>query len=195
MSDLVIVSWRVSNQNDPKVPLVQIRARRPGVVAWMLRLIGIDPTVTFQVQNNVFSYSAASWSGWVSVSVPIRNIESTSSGLYRPWNSALGLGIIVGAILNIILPFFPFLAFGGSLVTYALSIILGALAGVIYYALNKSLSLYVSTPSGQKFGFTFRRSVIEGQAIDDKAAQHVAAIINYVGEMVRSTTVARQQVA
>lgn len=53
----------------------------------------------------------------------------------------------------------------------------GLVIGPLYYFLNKKLTVGVVEGSGWVGGFSFKRSVIEGQNIDEKKAYEVIDII------------------
>ena len=54
---------------------------------------------------------------------------------------------------------------------------IGAIIGVIYYYLNKHMTLGFIELSGVGNGIAFKRSVIEGINVDEKQAQQVAELV------------------
>jgi hypothetical protein len=54
---------------------------------------------------------------------------------------------------------------------------LGLLIGPLYYFLNKTLTVGIVENSGWVGGFSFKRSVIEGQNISEEHANKVIGII------------------
>lgn len=84
----------------------------------------------------------------------MENISSTYYGYTKPWKESLILGAILGA-----------LTFG-----------IGAIIGIVYYFLNKHLTVGFVEVSGHVSAIAFKRSVIEGQNIDESQARAVSEI-------------------
>lgn len=84
----------------------------------------------------------------------MRSVCSAYYGYVKPWQMALVLGLLLFPI------FF-----------------LGLIVGPLYYFLNKELTVGVVENSSWIGGFSFKRSVIEGQNIDENKAYEVIDII------------------
>ena len=63
--------------------------------------------------------------------------------------------------------------------------LLVVIAGVAFYILNKNLSVAVVEASGWTGDFAFKRSIIEGQNIDEQAGYEV---INVIRQLIESKT-------
>jgi hypothetical protein len=157
----VIKEWSSSGTPGRDGIYVRITGRKGGLVSWLLSLVGIDPTVSFIVDRGNVRFKVGSWAGYNSTVTPIANICSGHYGYSKP----------VWGVLFWILAGIALLAptFGVSLI-----LILGA---IVYYFLNKSMVLGVTYHSGGGNQFAFKRSVIEGQQIDELATEKIIAII------------------
>ena len=89
-------------------------------------------------------------------------IASATFGYAKPWKKAF----LIGAICALILTPLPIIGW-----------LLGGVMGLVYYFLNKELFLRIRDNGGGKFEIPFKRSVIEGQNIDERAGERIVAII------------------
>jgi hypothetical protein len=155
MPTYVIKEWKVNNQPAVGQPYVYIKGRAPGLLSWLLSMIGIEPTVTFQVTQDSIVCEQGSLAGSMRRVIPLANVSSTINGYRKP------IELLILAVV--------------SLVTVILPIIF-----IILYFLNKSLTIGVIEVSGMPNLIRFKRSVIEGQNIDENAAANVVGIIDYL---------------
>jgi hypothetical protein len=160
---LVIKKWHAATKADEKGNYVHLVGRQAGLFAWLLSVIGLDPTTEVEIRKDMIVFSAASLSGRETRVIPIKALTSAFYGYQKPWREALALGVVL-------LPVFG----------------LGLIAGPLYYFLNKTLAIGVVEASGWSGGFAFKRSVIEGQNIDEKQAFRVIEIVRALIE--RQTT-------
>ena len=151
---LVIKKWKVTHTPTANESLVSIQGRQSGVIGFLLSLIGMDPTVKFDMDHMKVSYTASSWGGTKRVVVPMTKVATGYFGYTRPWKEALVLGCVLLPVFGI-----------------------GLIAGPLYYFLNKRLEFGVRAVSGESFPFAFQRSVIEGQNIDEQAGNHILEMI------------------
>jgi hypothetical protein len=151
---LVIKTWYVSKTANQAGNYVHLVGRESGLFAWLLSVIGIDPTTEIEIKRNLIIFTKASLSGQQKRVIPMRSVCSAYYGYEKPWQTALVIGILLFPI------FF-----------------LGVIAGPLYYFLNKELSVGVVETSSWVGGFAFKRSVIEGQNIDETKAYEVISVI------------------
>lgn len=151
---LVIKNWKVTSTPAPNQPYVNIQGRQSGFIGFVLSLVGMDPTVKFTLEDGKITYSASSWSGQKKVMIPLSKVATGYFGYARPWKEAL----VVGAVL---MPFF----------------FLGLIAGPLYYFLNKRMEFGVRSVGGENFPIAFKRSIIEGQNIDENAGLSILNIL------------------
>ena len=179
MSALVIKAWKAESKPiDDKNNYVSITGRESGLVAWILSLMGVDPVTTIRVGMDRVEFSSSSLAGTQSRLIPLQSICSTYYGYHKPWKAAVG-----------IVAFFLF--FGTSIASAVMqdgsrnggaSIFLGAgaagfIIALIYYFLNRTLTLGFVEVSGFVGGIKFKRSVIENIDINEAQAKSVCTII------------------
>lgn len=164
MKAYVIKSWRASDTSDANGNHVHIVGRTGGLISWLLNLVGISPTVELVATADLVSFKEGSWGGLVRYHTPLQNVCATFYGYTKPWLSALLLGLFLAAA------------------TFFLLGIPGLIVGIIYYYLNKTLTVGFSDMGGRVSHINFKRSVIEGQKIDEGAAMEVCRIIQRLVE-------------
>ena len=148
----VIKHWQISTQPiDVAKNYVIVEGRAGGLLSWLLSLVKISPIVKMEINGNRILFNQGSLEGNATRIIPLENISSTYYGYTKPWKEALILGVVLGA-----------LTFG-----------IGTIIGVIYYFLNKHLTVGFVEVSGVVNAIAFKRSVIEGQNIDENQAQAV----------------------
>lgn len=151
----VIRRWQIAAQPiDEAKNYVVIEGRAGGFVSWLLSLVQISPIVKMEINGDRILFNQGSLAGTASRIIPLENISSTFYGYTKPWKESLVLGIFLGAF-----------TFG-----------IGAIVGVIYYFLNKHLTVGFVEVSGVVNAIAFKRSVIEGQNIDENQARAVADV-------------------
>lgn len=169
MSAYVIKSWKASPaQADASGRYVEIVGRAGGLLSWALAQLTIDPTVSFVVLENKILFERGSMAGSTKRVIPMSKISSSFYGYTKPWREALIIGFVCGMLTFWML-------------------FLGALAGVLYYVLNKTLTIGVVEDSGVESSIAFKQSVIEGQKIDEAQARVVCEIIE--AKLARQQTV------
>ena len=155
----VIKSWSASEIADANQCYVNIAGRAGGLFAWILNVLGIIHTVRLVVSAEKIIFQKGSLEGALNILTPLENTCSTFYAFKRPFKEALLLGVVLGAI--------SFFTFG----------ILGIAIAVLYYVLNKTLTVGFTDIGGRSSEIPFKRSVIEGQVIDEAEAARVCDII------------------
>ena len=107
-----------------------------------------------EIKDNLIKFTSSSLAGQEKRIIPINSITSAYYGYEKPWKTAL---VITLALIPI---FF-----------------IGLIAGPLYYVLNKNLTVAVVEASGWVGAFSFKRSVIEGQNINEEEAYKVIDIV------------------
>lgn len=160
---LVIKQWTANRTADAEGIHVRIIGREAGLLSWFLSLIKVDPTTTIIINKNLVMFEQGSLAGFRKRIIPVSSICSAFYGYTKPWQAAVTLAVIVGGALGAI---------------HILAGILGGLiAGMLYYYLNMTLSLGFIENSGVGSGIDFKRSIIEGQNIDEGQAREVIEIV------------------
>jgi len=164
MNAYVIKSWTAAETPNANGNYVHIAGRTSGFISWLLNLMGISPTIELTVTGDLISLRQGSWGGTVQYHTPLENLCTTCYGYTKPWRQALILGMIVG------------------LATFFLLGIPGLLAGILYYFLNKITTVGYTDMGGRASHIHFKRSVIEGQKLDEDAASEVCRVIQSLVE-------------
>lgn len=151
---LVLKKWHASKTANENGNYVHLIGREAGLFAWILSLIGIDPTTEVEIRENLIVFTSGSLAGREKRVIPMKSVCSAYYGYKKPWKEALGIGILLTPVL-----------------------LIGLIAGPLYYFLNKELTVGVVESSSWIGGFSFKRSVIEGKNIDEKNAYEVMDII------------------
>lgn len=158
---LVIKRWECSREANEQGNYVHLVGREGGLISWLLSLVGIDPVSEVEVKEDLIKFTSSSLAGKEMRIIPIKSLTSAYYSYEKPWKIAIVI-FIVGFFL------IPTNIFLGLLV---------CIASVVYYVLNKNLAVAVVEASGWSGAFAFKRSIIEGQNIDEEAGYEVIEVI------------------
>lgn len=159
---------------------VMIVARQAGLGAWLMSLLGIDSTFTLSVYRDRIESEEGSLSGRVRTIIPLSALDTYTNGYTKPFiNLIFGLSFIVLGLI-----------FGIKAHSTAILFILlvsGAVC-IIAYLLKKCLIMDFTTIGANGIFFLFKRSVIEGVAVDEDFANTVCEIVkvNYLKQVART---------
>lgn len=106
------------------------------------------------MKDNLIKFTSSSLAGQEKRIIPLGSITSAYYGYEKPWKMALILTVLLSPIFFI-----------------------GLIIGPLYYFLNKNLTVGVVEASGWTGTFSFKRSIIEGQNINEEEAYKVIEII------------------
>lgn len=151
---LVIKSWTVTEAPGADGIYVSIVGRQEGILSWLLSVMGIDATTTLRIDRETVYFEAGSLAGFQQRVIPLSSLSSAYFGYAKPWQTALAIGLMLAPVMG-----------------------LGLIVGPLYYFLNKTLSLGVIENAGVLSGIEFKRSVIEGQNINEQQGRRVCAIV------------------
>ncbi len=157
------------NENATTEAQVHIVARKAGIAAWFLTLMGIDVTTIFDVYSNRIEFSSGSLSGKLCNVIPLSALSVGRTGYTKP------ILLLVLAALCFIAGIFLGINRGPE------GFVAGALFALLFfvcYFLKKTLLIAVVSHSSFVAGFAFKRSVIEGVKVDYEQAMQVISIIN-----------------
>ncbi|MCH8620763.1 hypothetical protein [Undibacterium sp. TS12] len=172
MSALVIKEWKVSNKAvDDKNNFISITGRQSGLLAWLLSLLGVDPTTKIMVGLDRVEFTSNSLAGTESRMIPLQGICSSYYGYHKPWKQAASFFAIAFFIASGLIR-------DGGLVTGGLVVLgIGAIISLVYYFLNRTLTLGFVENSGVINGIRFKRSVIENIDVNEEQAKSACVII------------------
>jgi hypothetical protein len=168
---LVVKTWRANSiEQDGEGNFVAIVCRQQGLIGFLLNALGVAPTTTIKVGGERIEFTSASLAGYSRRLIPLRGVCSTYYGFRRPVSQAIAVATI-GLFL------------GGSIagnvsgMVGAIIMVLGVVAALVYYLLNKKLTLGFVENSGAISGIQVKASLIEGKKIDETDAERVCQII------------------
>lgn len=174
---LVIKSWSVKSNPAVGEPYVKVVARESGLLSFILSLLGIDATTTLQVSATRIEFERGSLSGFIRRLTLFEHIGSTFYGRNKPWKTALVIFVICSALGNVI----------GNAVGHfggqnwgMLFFLVGVLGAGLYYFLNRELTIGFTEDSGISSAIQFKRSVIEGQEINEEQLQKIIDVIEHL---------------
>ncbi|GAA0822287.1 hypothetical protein KO495_15945 [Colwellia sp. D2M02] len=151
---LVIKKWFADEEANENGDYVHLVGRESGLLSWLLSLLKIDSTNEVEIKENIIKFTSSSLAGQEKRIIPMQSITSAYYGYQKPWQMALALTVILAPVFFI-----------------------GFIVGPLYYFLNKSLTVAVVESSGWVGSFSFKRSIIEGQNINEEEAYRVIEII------------------
>jgi hypothetical protein len=167
---LVVKSWKVTSNPAPGEPNVAIVARDSGLASFVLSIVGIDATATLRISSRHVFYEEGSLAGFTRRIVPLEHVACTYYGRVKPWKQtswllvgSIGLGVWVGGAVGMLV------------------FLVGSALSLATYFFYRTLTIGVVPVSGEpRIELSFNRSVIEGQEIDDKAAENVIRVIEHL---------------
>ena len=177
MAAYVIKSWRATDKPDVHNNFVTITGRKEGIISWLLALFRIDPTVSITISDTRIEFSEASLSGSVRRLIPLPGICSTLYGYHKPWRKALLIFFLLAWFLPGIA---NAIASGGKSFSVAglfIGLIVGFGVAILYYFLNRTLTLGFVENSGVVSAIQFKRSVVENQDINEAQAGYVCQVV------------------
>ena len=183
MAAYVISEWHASNEPDSEGNLVNIRGRQPGILNWVLSLLGVEPKVHLKVDNKHVRFEQGSIGGSATHVIQLNAVTSTLYGFTKPWKqTAIILFVSLGVGYNMIFEQpsgIPQEVASGA-TKWGLIIALGGIivAG-LYYFLKQEMSVGLVDESGHTSVIVFKRSVIEGQKLGEEQAAYASSIIQW----------------
>jgi len=168
-SALVVKSVRVDENADCQVMLV---ARKAGLAAWFLALLGIDSTFTLNIFRDRIESIEGTLSGRIKTVIPLTALDTYTSGFTKP------VMYIVQGFIALILSFY-FLSQSTGL---GLAVLVIALVLFVLYYLRKCLILSFTTAGANGIFFLYKRSVVEGIDVNENFAERVSDLVkrNYI---------------
>lgn len=159
MDAFVIQAWFVSWQPDADGNYVRILGRAGGFMDWLLNRLGISPTTELIVREDRIVFQKGSLEGTLNFITPLENLCTTFYAFRRPLKEAVILGVALGVL--------TFFSFG----------IIGIAIAILYYVLNKTLTVGFTDVGGRVSEIPFKSSVIEGRTLNEEEAIQVCEII------------------
>ncbi len=167
---LVIKSWSVKSKPNSGEPYVKVIARQSGFWSFIFSLLGIDATTTLVVSGTRIEFEQGSLSGFVRRLTTFNHISSSFYGSHKPWKTALmilGFCLFLGSV------------FRSGWAVFAM-LLIGCLIGAAYYFLNRELMIGFTEDSGAQVLIRFKKSIIEGQEIDEEQLLKIITIVEHL---------------
>jgi hypothetical protein len=149
---------------------VEIIGRQGGLIEWLFALLKIDATLEMRIRYDKVEYLSTSLSGFNRVVIPIDSVSSVYFGVLRPWIKSL-----------IVFLCFLFGAYAaaeagstGAVIGFTLA---GVIVSVLIFILGRERSIGFSEVNGDNYTVNLKRSVIEGQEIEENKLQEISKII------------------
>lgn len=182
MAALVLKEWKTSDKPlDKSGNYIMIRGRQPGLVAWVLAHVGVDPTTSLKVNANRVEFSRASLAGTDFRMIPLGSISSTYYGYHKPWGAALGVFFLLfwlSGSLAVGLPSSGVAKALGALFTFTISLGIA----LLYYFLGRTLVLGFVEESGHVSAMQFKRSIVEGVEVNEQQARYICEVTQFLIE-------------
>jgi len=177
---MVISEWHVANQPNAQGEFIAIRGRAPGLISWILSLLGVERGVRMVVTGQHIRFQEGDLGGSATRIIHLDKVCSTYYGYKKPWAEAFGilwfavavLGSLGGAIMG---PIGGILGFG-----------VGIGIAALYYALNKRMSIGLVEMSGVVNQIVFKRSVLEGINLDEQSSSQASDVIQWLMDSART---------
>jgi hypothetical protein len=161
---------------DAQAGTVNIIGRAPGIMSWLFAKIGLDATTSLSCDPTQVSFRTSSLRGEKTSGIAMPAVASVVAGYSKPIGFLILAGLLllggIGSSASMAME-----GMDGGGMAFGVSLVL-AIVCVVAYALQKSIVLAVETSGGAMFGLTFKRSVMEGVAMDVTKAQAAMAVIN-----------------
>ena len=183
MAAYVISEWHASNEPDSEGNLVNIRGRQPGILNWVLSLLGVEPKVHLKVDNKHVRFEQGSIGGSATHVIQLNAVTSTLYGFTKPWKQTAA--ILCGSLYfayNMLLnqPAGAPGAITDGMTKWGLIVgIGGIIVAGLYYFLKQEMSVGLVDESGHTSVIVFKRSVIEGQKLGEEQAAYASSIIQW----------------
>ena len=184
MAAYMIKSWRASDDKDVHNNYITIIGRKEGIISWVLALFRIDPTVSITVSDARIEFSEGSLSGSVRRLIPLTGVCSSMYGYHKPWQKAVTIFLFLAGIAFGICNGISSAA-GNNHISFGaviISFVFGSVIAILYYFLNRTLTLGFIENSGAVSAIQFKRSVIEGQDINEAQAGYVCQLVQFFVE-------------
>jgi F0F1-type ATP synthase membrane subunit c/vacuolar-type H+-ATPase subunit K len=164
MATYVAKQWNVQQTPNERGNYVEIVARAPGLMGWLLQLMGIGATTSLYIDDKNFTLEKASLAGHVREVVPLKKISSTTYGFVKPWK-----GLIMGLAL--------------AAPTFGVSLVVAA----IYYFLYKTLTVGIKASGGVVSELNLKNKGLGGNKLTDEHAQEVSNVIQMLIDTTHSS--------
>ena len=179
MKATVLVLKRFTlGQSQPGGPLLDAQGRAPGLLAFVLTAMGLDPTTTFLCYPDRIEIVEAGMSGRQSLVLPLNKVTGIVGGHSMPLAplalAGFGFLLAVPSVLALVLSL-------GDAATAIVAAIMGVffvVVGLLAYFLGRSMTLAVQNGGDSLHGIRFGQGIIEGVAVNPQRVQQAVEMLN-----------------
>lgn len=170
---LVLKELHINEHGSPYITLI---GRKAGLISWVLTVVGINTVSTFTVYDRRATLTKSALSGSVTQAVPFASAATFGIGFLKP--ILLLFGAVAGMVACIYFFCFYKSEFSGRIggACLLISVIL-----TVFFFIQKSLLIYITSNSGDGITVIFKRSLIEAvnvsKADADKASDILTRLI------------------
>ena len=167
---LVVKKWHSDVRPRDDGAYVDIVARQAGLISWLLALLKVDPQYTLRITFDKVIYEARSVFGYQRVVLPIASVSSLHFGYAKPWKWVLFWLVIFSASARLAWTLdYP--------VSAGLLVLAGLVVAMLVLIFKRSLAIGIRDQDGHDYSLQLKRSVIEGQEINEKALERITEIV------------------
>ena len=150
---------------------VNVAARQPGFMAFILNLMGLDPTAAIQVTAGSITFRQSSIRGMSQATAALTSVGTFLGGYSKP----------IGYLMFATVAFVGMLGIGIAVDTVGIMSIVGlviALVCVVMYIFNKEMYIGFETAGGATHILTFKQAVIEGVTVNIQRVEEAIQLVN-----------------
>jgi hypothetical protein len=162
-----------------EAPVIEIEGRKPGLIAFVLTMMGIDTTTSLLVTPRDIRFRKGSLYGEITSMMPMTAVASAHAGFAKPIGYLIAAGAIVLGSISGGVGAASQHGSGGAIVFLG-GLVLAAIFVAAYF-LSKKMAVFVESSGGTTFGLVFKPSVIEGVTVD---IEKVKTVVDMIRELV-----------
>jgi hypothetical protein len=168
----------VMGQTQAGGPFLDLEGRAPGMLSFVLSVLGIDPTLSLRCFSDRVEVVEAGLQGRETVVIPLQKVSSIIGGHSRSLGSLVAAGVF--GLLGVLAMFASVVGsgeMGGAVIGGVFWFVLAAIALVRFF-LSRSMVLAVQNGGDKSFGLRFGQGVIEGVDVNPARVQQAVEMLN-----------------
>ena len=180
---MVISEWHVAGQPNNQGEFIAIRGRAPGLVAWVLSILGVERGIRMVATAQHIQFQEGDLGGSSTRIIPLENVCSTYYGYKKPWVEATTLLFVAGVLLGGILA-----GSMGDVIGFLVGLAIAIVIAAIYYSTQKTMTIGLVETSAVVNQIVFKRSVLEGINLDEQSSANASDMIQRLMDNARTGT-------
>jgi hypothetical protein len=173
-----VLALKEFSLNEHEDEFLKITGRAPGIFGWVLSSCGFDPVTSLRCNRKLLKFEeAAIRSGKRTLSIPLVAVTGVSAGITKPFGLlVVGILVVLGGIAGAVS--LPYYEEGAKAVAFFMGLIIGAIF-IVLYVLNKDMTFQIYSGGDKPIAaICVKKSVIEGQNIDEHKFGAAADALN-----------------